>query len=244
MRCVVDKVKMIWGIVVDLVFPKRCPICDKPVKPMGSLICDGCFTWIRFVRGPRCYKCGKPLSDNTKEYCEDCTRHTHEYISGRAVFEYKSVSDAIYRFKYKNRQEYAEFFGNTMAKELGDWLIGIHAQALVPVPIHKSKLKTRGYNQAELIAKALSKRTGIPVRSNLIIRSKKTNPLKDLRPVERNNNLRGAFKIVPSGVKLETIVIIDDIYTTGSTIDAVAKVFKASGVSNIYFATLAIGRGV
>jgi len=238
------KRKVILNTIIDLLFPRRCPICDRIVASDGKLICNDCMTKVKFVGKTRCYKCGKPLEDESEEYCEDCQKRSHEYISGRAVFEYKSVSDSIYRFKYKNRQEYVSFYGEMMSCYLADWFNSINAQALIPVPIHKSKYKHRGYNQALLLAKAISERTGIPVEDKLVIREKKTVPLKDLTPSERNNNLRGAFKIVPNGVKLETIVIIDDIYTTGATIDAVARVLKSFGIRNIYFATLSIGRGV
>ena len=111
----------------------------------------------------------------------------------------------------------------------------------MPVPIHWSRMRRRGYNQAQLIARELSKYSGIPVKEKLIRRCVKTAPLKDLGPLERQNNLKKAFKICQNDVKLKTIVIIDDIYTTGSTIDAMAKTFYQSGVENVYFMTLTIG---
>ena len=230
--------------LISLVYPRRCPICDNPVKPFGALICDGCITNVKLVGETTCYKCGKPLEDDAQEYCEDCLKHVHLYKHGMSVFEYKSISDSIYRYKYKGRREYAAWYGEYMTKALSAKLSAIKADALIPVPIHRSKMRARGYNQATLIAKELSKQTGIPVYDKLVTRVKKTTPLKDLTPEERNNILRGAFKLTTNDVKLESIVIIDDIYTTGSTIDAVALPFLRAGIKNIYFATLAIGRGV
>ena len=114
----------------------------------------------------------------------------------------------------------------------------------MPVPIHDSKKKQRGYNQAELIARELGRRLNIPVETNLIKRVRKTIPMKDLSAVERQNNLKRAFKICRNDVKLNTIIIVDDIYTTGSTIDAMAYEMRKAGIKRIYFVALAIGNGI
>lgn len=124
------------------------------------------------------------------------------------------------------------------------WLSMIKPDVLIPVPVHPSRKRKRGYNQAELIAGKLSRYSGIPIDTSLISRERKTQPLKNLSYAERQNNLKKAFKIRQNDVKLSTIVIIDDIYTTGSTIDAMAQAFTEVGISGIYFITLTIGRGI
>lgn len=236
--------RKIRATILDLLFPRRCPVCDKPVRPFGKLICDGCRHKPVYIRGPKCMKCGKALNQDEMEYCGDCRKIRHDYDTGRAVFSYGSVSDAIYRFKYRGRQEYADYFAACMEENLGNWLRENHVQALVPVPIHAGRRRMRGYNQAELLAKRLSERIGIPVRTDLVMRVRSTKPMKDLSPGERQNNLKKAFKICSNDVKLDTIVIIDDIYTTGSTIDAVSRELRGAGISKIHFAALAIGRGI
>lgn len=230
--------------LINLLFPRRCPVCDEPVKPYGDLICSECKTKIKYVGDRYCYKCGKPLVNDDEEYCEDCKRVSHLYNRGISVFEYKTVSDAVYRFKYKNRREYADYFGLCMAGRLGKQIKAWNPDVLIPVPIHASKMKVRGYNQATLLANALSDAIGIPVWDTAVARVKKTPPLKDLTPVERNNILHGAFKLHSDVVKLKTIVLIDDIYTTGATIDEISRLFKTVGVSNVYCVTLAIGKGM
>ena len=236
--------KAVYEAGISLLFPRRCPVCDRPVKPYGALICDDCAGEVRYVRGATCYKCGKPLTDDSVEYCEDCARRRHLYTRGMSLFEYRSVSDSIYRFKYKGRREYAAWYGREMARLMGRRLIGINPDALIPIPIHASKQRSRGYNQATLIARELSHHLDIPVYDDLVHRIKRTAPLKDLAPSERNIIVRGAFKLGINDVKLKTIVIIDDIYTTGATVDAVADIFLRSGVNDVYFATLATGKGV
>lgn len=171
-------------------------------------------------------------------------RRRHLFDSGRAVFAYKGMADSIYRFKYKGRQEYAAYYAECMAYKLGSWIAGCRPDALMPVPVHDAKRRVRGYNQAEVLARELGRLMNIPVETKLVKRVRKTMPMKDLSVMERQNNLKRAFKICRNDVKLSTIIIIDDIYTTGSTIDAISYVLRRAGVGKIYFAALAIGKGV
>lgn len=228
--------------VLDLLFPKKCPVCDNIVGFGKGDICVQCLQKLKFINSPFCMKCGKPLEEED-EYCFDCRRRKHLFRRGIAVFEYRSIASSIYRFKYGRRQEYADFFGKCMSGRLEGQLKRWKAEALVPVPIHPSRKRERGYNQAQLLAKEISAWTGIPMRCDLIARKKKTAPQKDLNDAERQNNLKRAFKMMKNDVKLNTIVIIDDIYTTGSTIDAMAATLQEAGIKNIYFAVLAIGVG-
>lgn len=241
------------NIIKELLFPRRCPVCDGIIKiRVGNRkqgekgwnkICPQCMEKLIPVQEPWCLKCGKPLSEEPREYCHDCSRGKHVFTRGRAVFTYDSVAASLYRFKYGERQEYAECYGALAAEILKDDTGLQQAQAMIPVPLHPARLRKRGYNQAALFARALGEAWGIPVYENLVVRCKNTQPLKQLNPTERQNNLKKAFKIVQNDVKLNTILIVDDIYTTGSTIDAVARVFSEAGVHTIYFVTLAVGKG-
>ena len=237
-------IKTFLGTIADLIYPRRCPVCDRAVAPLGSLVCETCKKEPVYIKEPCCMKCGKELAEEEEEYCTDCRRHRHLFNSGRALFAYKSISDSIYRFKYKGRREYAAYYAECMAARLGGWIVQCRPDALVPVPIHNSKRRVRGYNQAEILAKELGLILNIPVESNLIKRVRKTAPMKDLSAFERQNNLKRAFKICRNDVKLSTIIIIDDIYTTGSTIDAMSYELRKAGVKRIYFVTLAIGKGL
>ena len=229
--------------LLDLLFPRRCPVCDRVLRFRKELVCPSCFRTVRFVREPFCMKCGKSLPEEG-EYCRDCREKGHLYVQGAAVFEYAGMAPSIYRFKYGGRQEYAEFYGKCMAEVLGKRMKRWGVQALIPVPIHPSRKRRRGYNQAELLAEVIGSLTGIPVRKDIIARGKKTVPQKDLNVKQRQNNLKKAFKICYNDVKLSTIIIIDDIYTTGSTVDAMAREMRRAGIQNIYFVALAIGSGM
>lgn len=236
--------KRLAQMLLDLAFPRRCPVCDRPVKPSGAYICRECGDKLIYIKEPRCRKCGKQLEKAEKEYCYDCGTKRHIYDRGTALYTYGSIRLSLYRLKYGGRQEYAVFLGRDMAGRLGKEILSWRPDALVPVPLHFAREKKRGYNQAALLAAELGKQLDIPVLTDFVERIRDTRPQKELEGARRQNNLKKAFKIVQNDVKLNTIVIIDDIYTTGSTIDAVAQACMDAGVKRVYFAALAIGRGM
>ena len=240
--------KNVWStlpqMLLDLAFPRRCPVCDRPVKPSNAYICSECRDKLVYIKEPRCRKCGKQLEKAENEYCYDCGSKRHIYDRGAALYSYGSIRLSLYRLKYGGRQEYAVFLGQDMAGRLGREILSWKPDALVPVPLHPAREKKRGYNQAALLAAELGKQLDIPVLMDFVERTRNTRPQKELEGAKRQNNLKKAFKIVQNDVKLNTIVIIDDIYTTGSTIDAVAQACREAGVKHVYFAALAIGRGM
>jgi ComF family protein len=154
------------------------------------------------------------------------------------------MSSSIYRFKYAGRAEYADGYGEIVSDSLGNWIRSLKADALIPVPMYKKKERLRGYNQASVLARAIGKELNIPVRDDLILRTRNTVPMKKLDEKGRRINLKKAFKVTSNDVKLKSIIIIDDIYTTGSTIDEIAHEFRQVGVEKIYFCTLAIGQTI
>jgi len=137
--------------------------------------------------------------------------------------------------------EYAQKYGCLMAKAFGGALLRAGADSVTAVPLHPNRVQKRGFNQAEILAKAFSKETGIPFYKDFVKRDVDTAPLKSMTRAQRQNNLKKAFKLGRNDVKSKVSIVIDDIYTTGSTIDAVAEVLKCAGVSKIYFITIAIG---
>ena len=231
--------------VMELLYPPRCPLCGDIVMPRGEFACPECRLTAPYVVEPKCQKCGKPLQVEENEYCNDCGVREHCYDKGLALFEYDDmVKQSIYRFKYENKREYAAFYGVEIAKRLGHEVIAWDADVIIPIPLHKSRLRTRGYNQSQLIAARVGRELSIPVCSDLVIRQKKTIAQKQLNHIERQNNLKRAFKLSRNDVKLDTVILLDDIYTTGSTIDAVAAILKDTGVRKVFFIALSVGRGI
>ena len=150
---------------------------------------------------------------------------------------------SISRFKYHNRREYADFYAEELLRAYGRMLRSWQPDALIPVPLHKSRMRKRGFNQAALVAERMGERLGIPVEEKLLIRVKKTSPQKELNDSARRENLKNAFQLCGNDVKLKRVVLIDDIYTTGSTLDAAAAALLAAGVEKVYFLSICIGRG-
>jgi len=229
--------------LLNLLYPRRCPLCDEPVPVTDELICHTCERKMRYIEGARCRKCGKKLADDTKLYCEDCEKRRHAFDYGYALYAYRDMHESIYRYKSQKRCEYARFYAKDIWTHLREEIRRMNADALIPVPLHASRQRMRGYNQSELLTRELSPLCGVPSRSDIIQRVRKTIPQKELDMLGRQNNLKKAFLIRSDVVKLNRVIIVDDVYTTGSTIDAVAAVLRQHGVGKIYFITLCIGEG-
>lgn len=233
--------------IADVIFPLRCPVCDKPVPYFDRQkgICPECMEGFLRIEKARCCLCGRRLAANDGELCGDCRTNgrRHYYTKGIALYEYNDMMrKAIYRFKYEGRREYAEFFGRTMARQFGNAVKRAGVEGIIPVPLHPKRENERGYNQAGLLARIFGEETQIPVYEKYVVRVRNTPPMKALEGANRQNNLKKAFKIGQNDVKLNITIIVDDIYTTGSTIDAMAKVLLEAGISQVYFMTLAIGK--
>jgi ComF family protein len=146
--------------------------------------------------------------------------------------------------KYKNQRSYAKIYAAELAKHFEKQIRMWGVQEIIPVPLHKKRYKKRGYNQAELIARELSKQLSIPLDTKTVFRVKHTRPQKELNDVQRNQNLEDAFFVSPSAPKRKCVLIVDDIYTTGSTIHHIAQGLKKAGVDKVYFLTISIGQGL
>ena len=226
--------------MINLIFPKRCPICDCIIDK-DRMICDECINIPRRVRQPRCMMCSKHLDSENSMYCRDCEKHKKAFARGIALYEYDSVKDSINNFKNNSRPEYAAFYGDRIVHFLGGEIKDFKADALIPVPLHASRLRQRGYNQSALIAKEISDRLGIPVLEDVLYRKIKTKEQKKLDDEARQKNLVGAFHMPQNGVKLYNVILVDDVYTTGSTIDEAARTLLNGGVKKVYFVTVAVG---
>ena len=230
--------------LMDLICPATCPMCDE-ILAKNEKICTECDKKLVYIFEPKCKKCGKELDDEGREYCFDCSVKKHYFKTGIAAFKYNSmISKSIYKFKYHNRRSYAVFYGDAIgekySREISRWNIDV----IIPVPIHYKRRVKRGYNQAELIAKELGKKLGIPVDEKYLYRISNTKPMKELDKTARKKNVEKAFKIYRNVVEYKKIILVDDIYTTGNTLDACAKVLLDAGASEVYFVSLSVGQGI
>lgn len=232
----------VYDRAISILFPRHCPFCDELVT-YGQMAHEECVRKADYADNHEtCIKCGKPLLYGNAEYCRDCQKGTHLFDFGLSLYNYRTVSGSIYRFKYEGRREYADFYAREIDKHLGAKIRALKPDALIPVPMYKGKKNKRGYNQAEVLAKAIGRRMEIPVRCDIILRTRDTTPMKQLSASERHVNLKKAFIIAKNDVKLKNIIIIDDIYTTGSTVDHMAWQLRKGPASSIYVLSLAIGQ--
>lgn len=237
--------------ILTVIFPPRCPSCEdiisyRQFQTRG--FCEECATKITPVRGRICDICGAPLRGNEDGVlCGNCVRRRNNihYLQGRALFEYSGpMKQAMYRFKASHRTGLRKFFIKSVRKNrnLYRWISRHNFDAVVPVPMFHDKVRRRGYNQALLLAREISREFDIPLRDDLVERIEDTKPMKELTEAERKNNLKNAFKNRTIGVKLNRILLIDDIFTTGGTIEEVSHALVDAGVKQVYFLVMCIGR--
>ena len=229
---------------MQMLYPDCCPFCGS-IRADTDGVCKKCRQKLVEPAEPLCKRCGKPIAHREQEFCHDCLeRKEKRFETGRSLWLHqKPVSDAVYRLKYPDCRCYARYFAWEMWKRF-EWQIRRwEIDVLIPVPIHIKRRRKRGYNQAELLAEALSDFSGIPVDPDVVVRVKNTSAQKGVLGRERKNNLQGAFSQGASEKKYRNALIIDDIYTTGSTISAVTEQLMIRGIKKVYFMTISIGQG-
>jgi ComF family protein len=221
-----------WNRFIDLLFPPRCSGCQAD----GSLWCAACQAATRLIEPPWCEKCGEPFV--TDRLCTNCRAHplVIEKIRSVALFD-GPLRQAIHRFKYERLASLAEPFGAMLA----DYWTAAHLTAdwLIPVPLHPARERDRGYNQSELLARHVARRVAVALSSTGLRRTRATAVQMTLSAAERRQNVAGAFDCSEPRVKGKRVVIIDDVGTTGATLDACAQAVLQAGATSVMGLTLA-----
>ena len=226
--------------MLDLFFPKFCLGCQKE----GTYLCDDCRTLLDISEYNYCLCNTKPQRLPPDQKSGKCQRCQDKKLSGLfSALPYKEKTltrKLIYQFKY---QPYLKDLAKTLASILIEHFVisGKNTDeiwensVLIPVPLHKKKLKIRGYNQSEELAKELSKILQIPVLSDILVKIKSTKPQMELKKEEREKNLEGVFAVSDTAKFAgKKIFLVDDVYTTGSTMEECAKTLKQAGAKNIW----------
>lgn len=227
--------------VLGLLYPHTCPFCGKVT---AKRVCRSCRNKVQGVPEPRCRKCSKPIREETAEYCYDCARTRHDYEEGRALWLHRGVvKNSIYLFKYHNRRIHSRFYAEELAARYQAAVREWKVETIIPIPLSRERYRERGYNQAALLAEDLSRILGIPVDQEHLVRRRDTAPQKRLSPYARRTNVRTAFHWAGSRAPAGTVLLVDDIYTTGNTIDSAARTLKKAGAEKVFFLTISIGQG-
>jgi len=227
------RLKQLQNEVIDLLFPRSCLGCGKA----GDFFCIGCSKRLPLLLPPICQRCGKPESSGI--YCRECWgNHSHIHAI-RSVFVFEGIiRRAVHEFKYRSLRSIAGCFAQYMA----DYFVEheLAADILLPVPVHENRLKKRGYNQSELLAGQLAGLIAVPARGDLIRRVRDNKPqARTSCAEERRSNMENAFTCISSEVNGKDIMIIDDVCTSGATLEACAAALKLKGANKISGFTLA-----
>lgn len=225
---------------MGIYLPLNCPLCGGvPFDGGANQFCAECLKSFRFIRGPVCPSCGGELS-GILEVCPECLAAGRKFPWKRGIAVFKmdgAVKEAIYRFKYREQPELARALGRLAAGAVRS--AGIQADLLVPTPLHWIRFLQRGFNQSELLAQAVGKELGIPT-ANLLRRKKWTRQQAKLDREARIKNLDKAFSICGStNCKGQCILLIDDVMTTGSTLNAAAQTLLDAGAAEVNIMVLA-----
>ena len=229
--------------IIKIFLPPRCIKCGAVLSDDDGL-CPQCFNELNFITAPYCYKCGHPFEEavsSKKLICANCAKkHKTPFRYNRSALYYDDISkDLILALKFMDKTENAK----TLAKWLcmaGYDIWKEEVDILVPVPLHYKRLIKRRYNQSALLAKELSKLTGIKVDYTSLIKHKATKPQVQFSGHERVKNVRGAFSVKkPENIKGQRVVLIDDVMTTGSTLKECALALKKAGAKSVDTLTVA-----
>lgn len=220
--------------IIDYALPPRCPGCGLIVEA-DDAFCLQCWSGMRFLGDPCCARCGVPFEHDMGEgaECGSCLADPPPFDSARAVLAYGDVARSVaLRLKYGRRIGLARLIGRHMARHVP---VSDRPPLIVPVPLHRSRLWWRGFNQAALIADHLGRLTGLPVEKHVLLRTRRTRPLRSMSPCKREEVVRGAFGLAEAhGLRGRSVILIDDVHTSGATAAACARTLRRGGATQVH----------
>ena len=213
--------------VIEFIFPSACASCGK----LGPMICSSCRSKFEAIDNPICLRCGRP-STKSVVTCQSCGIEEFNLNQSRACFKYSEpLESVIKQYKYSGLHALAEPLGNLMAQKWPAWTQ--FPDMIVPVPLHIRRLRSRGFNQAELLANQIEAIVGIEVNNHILRRERRTRPQVDLNPKERKKNVYRAFSAESYAIRGKRILLIDDVFTTGATLISAAGTLLEAGADSV-----------
>jgi ComF family protein len=234
MATVLPQITNLKRVALDLFFPPWCIGCGRE----GQYICNTCLEKLPLISPPVCTKCGRPLTEQNT--CPGCIEGPIVIEGIRAPFLFHGViRKAVHELKYRNLKAIAPLLAGLLYDYIQE--NPIPGDVLVPVPIHRKRLRERGYNQSSLIAHELGRKSGLPVIEDCLIRSINTPPqVRTISAAERRENIAGAFACRNDSLRGRQVILIDDVSTSGATLNTCAELLKEAGAASVWGLTIAL----
>jgi len=241
------EVKSLAKGLISLLFPADCKICHHPLEPLSrSFICEDCWSKVKWLEAPHCSRCSKPFpSSSTLQgvsclLCSECRKEKSYFEKIFVPTLYEGVmKEAIHLLKYKKKTGISASLERIM-KRYFDHIDLPHLDLVVPVPLHRKRFRERGFNQAELIADIVARYFRLKLVKNNLQRVRATKTQTTLARKERIKNIKGAFQVKNKGeFQKKSLLLVDDVYTTGTTLKEAARVLKRAEAGEVYLFALA-----
>ncbi|MFQ5465908.1 MAG: double zinc ribbon domain-containing protein [Thermodesulfobacteriota bacterium] len=232
----------VLAALVDILFPPVCPLCGE--NPAEGPLCGACLRGFEGLRiaSPFCPVCGVPFeSSATGDHpCGECIKDPPPFLTARSAYRFAPpVLDAVHRLKYNGQTNLAPSMAALAVGAIADPVAAVAYDVVMPVPLHVTRLRERGFNPSLLLARVVAGRLGVPIDYDTLQRTRMTGPQVGLPSAERRRNVKGAFEVAtPGAVEGRSVLLVDDVYTTGSTVAECSRALAASGAS-VHVLTLA-----
>jgi competence protein ComFC len=239
--------------VLDFVFPQNCIACDGEIQESKHFLCADCKADIGFIRQPHCFQCGVPADlsydfPHEEFVCGVCRKNPYQFDQARSLGFYDTVlRTTIHHFKYRRQMGVLPEMDRLLEKYFEENPGFCQGFTVSPVPLHFNKMKERGFDQAFLIARQVAKALKLPLEGGLLRRIKATASQATMTRTERARNIKGAFEVNrPELIAGKNILLVDDVFTTGATVNEAAMMLKKNGAGKVYVFTLGrvvVGKG-
>jgi len=232
--------------ILDFVYPQHCAICKKHLNREEKDVCEACWNSLVTLPDPFCPYCRSfyEPGDTKCGFCQSVGKiiEDHKITLVRSLGRFDDYyKELIHRFKYGKKIPLGKRLGQRLGETINDDSYFLECHFLIPVPLHKSRYRERGFNQSEIIAEEISKITNVPVLKNALKRKKNTKDQTNLSPQQREENVSGAFVVTqPEMVNDKRIILVDDVITTGATMNECAQMLKQAGAEKIIGMTIAV----
>ena len=239
-----------WDWALDWLYPPRCRFCGDGIAGRDEdCFCDACRQKVRLVSHPLCPTCGRPYLDvgGDDHSCGACLTRTPRFVRARAWACYSTdtaqphpLREVLQRFKYGRKISLGKPLGRLLAKGCAGCFDGIHFDAMIPVPLHPKRLRWRGFNQAVILAREVGRQWQVPVDPFVLIRSRETSLQTELAEEESRKNVRSAFAVnLEKSIRGKIFLLVDDVYTSGATVNECSRALLRAGAKEVYVLTLA-----